>query len=180
MLFYVQPFSSHKNMEYVQHIYCLHGILAPVTFDLACPPCAPCARRPEGYPPPLPCIDNCKNNDVLCVCSYIMITKTHSNHVEEMSLEFSRDVFELTCSPKKSLDILNLYHPLFKKNPAKRFNRSPRYQKIFWAFRMSWRPTTVPWSSSVTNAHLHCPTCGWSPGREMSDWCDVVKVAVRI
>ena len=43
---------------------CLHEILTPVTFDLACPPCAPCARRPEGYPPPLPRIDNCKNDDV--------------------------------------------------------------------------------------------------------------------
>lgn len=39
----------------------------------------------------------------------------------------------------------------------------------------SLTPTTVPWYY-VSVTHLHCPTCDWSPGREMSDWCDVVKV----
>ena len=154
-LFHIQPFSSHNTMEYVQKIYCLHEILTPVTFDLACPPCAPCARRPEGYPPPLPCIDNCKNDDVLWMFIHLK-AKTHSNSCRRDCHSYFAEIRVFL-----SVGTFNTHGICSKETFQMGFPRLT--------------PTTVPWyHASVT--HLHYPTCDWSPGREMSDWCDVVKV----
>lgn len=115
---------------------CVHEILTPVTFDLACPPCAPCARRPEGYPPPLPRIDNCKNDDVLCMFIHL-ITKTHSNSCRrDCHSNFAEiRVFFLNVSPQKKLGYVWLFFSTFgicSKDPRKPSiaNRIPKFDPM--------------------------------------------------